>query len=721
VLPLQLSEAIKVLSQQEGVTLFMTLLTVFKTLLYRYTGQDDLLVGTPIAGRTRVETESLMGFFVNTLVLRTAVGGNPRFRDLLGRVREVALSAYEHQELPFEKLVEVLQPERHLNRNPLFQVMFILHNAPTPIRKLPGLTVDPMSIASDTAAFAVTLSIRDTAQGLRGELEYRTDLFDSATIARMLGHFLLLLRGVVTNPEQRISDLPLLTKAERQQLLVAWNDTQVTSPSDRCIHDLFEEQVARTPDAVAVMFDEAQLTYRELNRRANQLAHWLQAQGIGPERVVGLCVERSPEMLVSLLGILKAGGVYVPLDPDYPTARLAFILSDTQTPVVLTQQRLVSRLPKSESRVICLDADWATIARESPRNLDTEVDATQLAYIMYTSGSTGTPKGVMIQHRSLTAFTQAAQAAYKFNQWSRVLQFAPISFDAAGEEIYPCLLSGGAIVLRTEAMMRSVPAFLQQCQMWRVSVLMLPTAYWHVVTAELSQANLGMPDSVRLVIIGGERALFERARLWWDHVGAEPVLINTYGPTEGTVVATRYSLAAWRSQNGERLEVPIGRPTPHGQVYILDHRLSPVPIGVVGELYLGGEGLARGYWHGPDLTAERFIPHPFSDVPNTRLYKTGDMVRYLADGNLEFVGRVDEQVKIRGFRVELGEIESVLHQYPSVRESVVVARPGPPGPMQVVAYVALRDETTRTADLRTHLQQKLPNYMMPTAFVLLNA
>jgi amino acid adenylation domain-containing protein len=719
-LPPALSTALKSLSQREGVTLFMTLLAAFQTVLQRYTGRDDIVVGSPIAGRLQPETEDLIGFFVNTLVLRTDLSGNPTFRALLHRVRETALEAYAHQELPFEKLVEELQPERTLSYAPLFQVMFVLQNAQRTALELTGLTIQPLDIERETAKFDLSLVFIEEGTGLRARLAYNTDLFDDATMVRLLRHFRTLLEGIVAAPDTPIAQLPLLTTAERHQLLVGWNQTHVDGPKDSCVHELFEAQVARTPDAVAVVHADRQLSYRELNTRANQLAHYLQRLGVGPEVPVGLFVERSLDMIVGLLGILKAGGVYVPLDWALPQERLAFMLQDTQASLVLTQQCGVESLPQVTLPLIRLDMDWALITQEPAENPDCATNPAHLAYIIYTSGTTGTPKGVMIQQRSLAHYTETAAAEFGIGPGDRVLQFASIGFDTAAEEIFPCLIRGATLVLRTDEMLETVSSFLQQCHDWEITTLDLPTAYWHEVTAQLAAEVLELPPAVRLVIIGGERALPARLATWYQRVTSRVRLVNTYGPTEATVVATICDLSPPATDVLPQ-EVPIGRPIRDVRVYLLDRFLQPVPIGVAGEIYIGGAGVSRGYLNRPGLTAERFLPDPFSNAAGPRLYRTGDLARYRPDGCLEFVGRADHQVKLRGFRIELGEIEAILGQHPAVREAVALAWEDAPGGKRLVAYVVpTQQPTPTTSELRLFLQKKLPDYMVPSAFVILN-
>ncbi|MCL1464883.1 non-ribosomal peptide synthetase [Argonema galeatum] len=1179
-LPKNLSESLKTLSQQEGVTLFMTLLAAFQILLYRYTGQDDIIVGTPIAGRDRIETEKLIGVFINTLVLRTQIDTNSTFRELLSQVREVALRAYAHQDIPFEKLVEELHPTRNLNHTPLFQILFQLRNMPKVVVEAQGLKIEDCQLDTGTVGLDLTLDIADESEGLRCVFRYNTDLFDSVTIERMANYFQTLLESIVINSELQLLELPLLTKVERYQLARKFNDAnsqvegedfindrrrsnltanqliiwlsqqlnpdtpiynnavivtiltdispehfqkafqalinasdalrtiieeidgvpqqrvianfpytveyldfsqasdiarlpawvnkrsqiifnlnkclfdcvliklsknkfivyfkthqiivdglsfefifdylsifydysanqrlqgqlelpqfqdyidyertyqnsdryfrakayweqklaediepiafygkkiikqttlvkrvsynlgvartqkiktiatqkdvavntvntslfniflaafavylykidnnrhisigmplhnrrlkifkksigafvqtvplriviqtddtifslisriasttseaikygqyaivssfqkpiydvvlnyelqsksefgkaKITSesihsghgyeslvvkirdwnesenlfldfdfhqdifdeelqglaiqhfmnvldsllesinqpianinllspgekericfkfnqakaefPIDQTIPQLFEAQVQKTPDWLAVVFKDQTFTYAQLNAKANQLAHYLQSLGVKPEVLVGLCVERSPEMIVGLLGILKAGGVYVPLDPTYPTERLNYMVSDAQISLLLTQEKFQHQFTAKGVYQVCLERDKSAIAQESKANPVSHITPNNLSYVIYTSGSTGKPKGVMIEHRSLVNFTQAAISEYGLNERDspaetlrdRVLQFASISFDTAAEEIYPCLTSGGTLVLRTEEMLTSVATFLKTCQDLQLTVLDLPTAYWQLMVSELGTTDVTLPESLRLVIIGGERVLPESVKMWQKCIGDYPQLVNTYGPTEATVVATTYRVAA---STPIKKEVPIGRAIVNVQIYVLDRNLQPVPIGIPGELHIGGIGLARGYLNRLDLTQEKFIPNPFSNAPQARLYKTGDRVRYLSDGNIEFLGRIDNQVKIRGFRIELGEIETVLTQYPGVREAVVILKEEQSGNKPLIAYVVCDREQLTPTELYSFLQTKLPEYMMPSAFVRL--
>ena len=723
-LPKVLTSALKKLSQQENATLFVTLLAAFQTLLYRYTNQADICVGSPIANRNRVEIEGSIGVFVNTLVLRTDLAGNPSFRQLIGRVREVALAAYSHQDLPFEKLVEELQPQRDLSRNPLFQVMFALQNAPMPEIELEGLTIDSLKVESNRSQFDLSLTILENSQGAIAELEYSTDLFEAATISRMLKHFETLLEGIVANPDRCLSDLPILTASERQQLLIDWNNTFADYPQDCCIHQLFEAQVEQTPNAVAAIFDAQILTYCQLNAKANQLAQYLRSLGLKPEQLVGICVERSLEMMVGILGILKAGGAYLPLDSSYPSERLAFILEDARIGILLTQQHLIEKLPQSRVTIACLDTDWSEISQHSQENPNINVTAENLAYVIYTSGSTGTPKGVEITHQALINHSIAVAKAYQIQSSDRILQFGSISFDVSAEEIFPSWLSGATVVIRPEAILdfANLGQFLNQ---EKVTVVNLPTTYWHEWVSYLVDSKTELPPTLRLAIVGTEAVQLEQLLIWEKLVGNRVRWINAYGPTEATIGVTLYELT---TSDRQLSCVPIGRPIANTQIYILDSHLQPVPIGVNGEIYIGGDSLARGYLNRPDITAEKFILNPFErsnsqSLKPSRLYKTGDLARYLPDGNIQFIGRIDSQVKIRGFRIELGEIQTILKQHPAIRDAVVLAQEESekPNHKRLVGYIVPKETAPTTVELRDFLTKKLPNYMMPSGFVMLES
>ena len=724
----ELSQGLNKLSREKGVTLFMTLLTAFNILLNRYTGETDILVGTPIANRTRSELDGLIGFFVNTLVLRTDLAGNPSFSETLKQVRETATDAYDHQDLPFEMLVEALQPERNMSYTPLFQVMFGLENEIVNVIDLEGIKATPQPLEFKTAKFDLSLSIQVKEAGLIASWEYNTDLFEQSTIERLSGHFINLLTGIIANPEQSIAQLPLLTESERCQLLVDWNQTQIDYKPELCLHQLFEQQVKLNPDAIAVRLENEFLTYQELNNRANQLGHYLQSLGVKADGLVGIFVERSLEMIVGILGILKAGGAYVPLDVNYPKERITYIFEDTQLSILLTQSQLLEQLPAFQGTTICLDQDWSSIAKQSTVNPIVEVDQHNLAYIIYTSGSTGKPKGVMIEHRSIVNYILTAIREYNFTSDDQILQFSSICFDASIEEIFGSLLSGATLVLRTEDMLRSSEDFWQYCQKWQLTVLGIPTAYWHQLVSELTPTVLPILSNIKRIIVGGEAIQPAKVKQWHTitaNYSPLPQLFNGYGPTEATIVTTIYEFTSPIVNN-----VPIGRPLSNIQVYILDTFLQPVPVGVAGELHIGGAGLARGYLNRPELTQEKFIPDPFSNYSDSRLYKTGDLARYLPDGNIEYLGRIDNQVKIRGFRIELGEIETVLSQYSAVKTAIVMAREDETEQKRLVAYVVSQAEGISAqqeqsllpvTELRQFLKAKLPEYMVPSAFVILES
>lgn len=721
-LPGSLTASLKSLSRAHEVTLFITLMSAFNVLLCRYTGQQDITVGTTIANRNVAETELLIGCLVNTLVIRTDLTGGPSFRELLRRVNVVAWEAYAHQDLPFEKLVEELQPTRDLSHNVLFQTMLSLDNAPTSALKLPGLTLSRIDIDRGTALFDLLLLVEETEQGLRGVMQYNTDLFDAVTVERMLAHFRTLLQSAITAADESILKLPMLAEAERFQLLVEWNDTRFPYSGDECIHQMFEAQAERTPYSSAVVCGAERLTYRELNGRANQLAHRLRSIGVGAESLVGICMERSIEMIVAIFGVIKAGGAYVPLDPQYPKGRLAQMLEDAEVRVLIAEQGLADELGKQAKTMISMDTEWASIASESEANPVTTITPDNLVYAIYTSGSTGRPKGTMIQHRSLVSYTKTVISGYGMRDSDRVLQFCSLSFDISAEEIYPCLTCGATLVLRNDQMIESVPLFLETCRNWGVTVLSLPTAYWHEITASLGTEVDSLPASFRLIIIAGERALPERLASWRRHVGTQVRLINTYGLTESTIISTLCELTSAPQLDASAAEISIGRVIRNTQIYILDQGMQPVPIGLPGEIYIGGLLLARGYFNRPDLTAEKFIPDPFGAERGGRLYRTGDAARYLRDGNIEFLGRIDQQVKLRGYRIELGEIEAALSQHPLARENIVIAQEYLPGKKRLVAYIALKQEhAPGPNEFRSFLQQRLPAYMVPSLFILMGS
>lgn len=708
-----LSQQLQVLSQHEGVTLFMTLLMAFGALLSRLSQQTDLLIGSPIANRPLAELENVIGLFMNTLALRVDLTGQPTFRTLLKQVRTMVLEAYANQDLPFEKLVDALHVTRDLSHSPLFQVMFVLDTADQQETQWGDLRVGHREIEGTIAKFDVTLSVAKTPAGLAGIWEYNTDLFEETTIQRWSDQFQRLLTALVADPEQRIEQIPFLTAPERTQILETWNATSVDTVPPYTVHELFELQVERTPDTIAVLSGEQHCTYRELNRRANQLAHHLRQMGVTAEQHIGICVERSPDMLVGLLGILKAGGAYVPLDPAYPQERLAFMLEDANITLLLTQQHLCSRLPAQALQTICLDSDWRHIARRPGSTPYSSITGENLCYIIYTSGSTGTPKGVMISHRGLTNYLWWASEYYQVAAGNGSAVHSPLSFDLTVTSIFTPLLVGKRVMLLPEDQgIEGLGTMLGEAH--HLGLIKLTPAHLDLLRRWLSPSQLVYAANV--VVIGGE-ALLDKHINWWHMHIPQTRFVNEYGPTETVVGCCIYEVARDEVNQGA---IPIGRPIANTQLYVLDAQMQPLPIGLTGELYIGGCGVARGYCNRPDLTAERFVPHPFSQQPGARLYKTGDLVRYRADGTLDYLGRCDSQVKLHGHRIELGEIEAVLHTHPALQEAAVLLRENTSGEKQLVAYVVPRPGHALTlGQMRQHLQAQLPNYMLPSAIVTL--
>ncbi|MEH2121092.1 non-ribosomal peptide synthetase [Nostoc sp.] len=708
-----LTDALNQLSQQEDATLFMTLLAAFNTLLYHYTEQEDIVIGSPIANRNRVELEGMLGLFVNTLVLRNNLSGNPSFRELLHRVREVTLNAYAHQDLPFEMLVEELQPERDLSRNPLYEVMFVLQNTPTSVQEASSLTVRTLQFDSGTAQLDIFLSMFESQQGLTGCLEYNTDIFEDATITRFISNFQALLESIAVKPEQRIYELLALTTSEQEQLLFDWNETSADYPQNTSLHKLFEQQVEQSPDALALISQSEELTYRQLNQRVNQLAHYLQKQGVTKETLVAICLERSPEMIVGILAVLKAGGAYIPLDPSYPVERLSFMLSDSQASVLITQQEILKKLPTSLAKTVCLDIHFDKIARENQENLFSISKADNLAYIIYTSGSTGTPKGVIGTHRGTVNGLHWLWKTYPFTKEEVCCQKTAISFVDSIWEIFAPLLQAIPTVIIPDAVVLDPQLFIETLAHYKVTRIVLIPSLLRLLLDSYTHLTKNL-SHLKLWITSGE-ALSVNLVQTFHQLMPFAKLINLYGSSEVSANVTYYDTSLLPKQ---ATSIPIGRPIDNTQVYVLSSHLQPTPMGVVGELYIGGDGLANGYLYRTELTQERFIDNPF--ISGSKLYKSGDLVRYLNDGNLEYLGRDDDQFKIRGFRVELGEIASAIAQQKDVRESVVIAGDDAQGLKRLIAYV-VTDKQDIVSLLLHHLQHKLPNYMIPSAFVVLDA
>jgi amino acid adenylation domain-containing protein len=719
-IPKSLTDALRGIGQSHGATLHMTLLAAFSVLLMRYSGQDDIAVAVPIANRNSVDAERLIGFLVNTLVMRTDLSGNPSFRELVQRVREVAVGAYAHQDLPFEKLVEEMQPKRDLSRNPLAQVTFQLEDIPTAADSAgPGprsaSTVTPLDVDAGVAVFDLDLHLfedwdshlLERPEGIRGTLTYNTDLFEEETIERMLGHLRRLLEGIVADPGQRIWELPLLSTEESQEQ-GNWNRTEAAYPREKTIAQLFEEQAAANPEATALVCEEESLCYAELNGRANQLAHYLRGLGVGPEVLVGIGVERSVDMVVGLLGILKAGGAYVPLDPGYPRERLSYMLTDAGVTVLLTQAKLAEQLPVTGAKVVYLDQEWEEISRNGVENTPAGTDPQNLAYVIYTSGSTGKPKGVQVSNVGVVNILNSIERSLGLSADDVLLAVTSLSFDIAALELYLPLLSGAKLVISSRSDTVDPARLIKALSTSKATVMQATPATWR------SLIDAGWQGGPNFTILCGGEALPNALAQQLPIRGL--AAWNLYGPTETTVWS-----ALWRLDQGNGT-VLIGRPIANTSIYIVDQQFRQVPIGVEGELCIGGEGVARGYLNRPELTAEKFVPDPFSHVAGARMYRTGDRARRLGDGNLEFRGRMDAQVKIRGYRVEPGEIEGVLTQHPAIHEAVVIAREDESGEKRLVGYVVVKGERGPTgSELRSYLKERLPEYMVPCGFVQLPA
>lgn len=710
----QLLASLRELSNRERTTLFTVLLTGFQTLLHRYSSQDDIVIGVPLGARTNSQIENLIGLFLNVVPLRANFEGDPTFLELLRQSRTKMLAARKHMDYPVERLIKELRIPRHPNRNPLFQVIVQHFNSPPQPEKFGNLMVElPPPTDNQTAKFDLSLILEESPGGLKGNLEYNIDLFDTSTIDRMLGHYQTLLRAIVVNPSEKVSLLPLLTAPEQQQFMAEWDAVRLSPPGAMTVPLLFEQQVETTPGDVAVIFEDQQLTYRELNERVNQLAHYLRRRGLESGTLAAISLERSLEMVIGVLAVLKAGCAYVPLDPEYPQRRLDFMMADTCAPVLLTQERFKNLVtPAPGCQLVCLDSEWEKIGQEPPDNPVHTARPGNLAYVIYTSGSTGQPKGVMITHDSLCAHAHWMQETIPLTAQDRILQKAAFSFDVAVWEMFGPLLHGAQLVMAPPRIHRESAALVETIARKQITLLQtIPSQ----LRALLNEPELKQCRRLKHVIVGGEVLPPDLITRFYSELEAK--LYNAYGPTENTIDATWHPCSP---SDGELASVPIGRPIPQTRACILDKHLQPVPVGVPGELHLAGRGLARGYWRRAELNAEKFIPNPFQAGRNERLYKTGDLARCLPDGNIEFLGRMDHQVKIRGFRIELEEIEAALRQQPAVRNAVLAVQTKRPGDKQLIAYVVPEEGTTlKTTELRAQLKHILPDHMVPAVFTIM--
>ena len=705
VFPSELALQVKQLCKQQEVTLFMMLLAAFDVLLYRYSGQEDLLIGTPTANRDQKEIEGLIGLFVNTLVVRSDLTGNPSFINFLSRVREGSLEAFTNDDLPFDYIVEALHPVRDTSHSPIFQVMFILQNVPIPSTNLPNMKVSPIYLDNGTSKYDLTLTVWESPEGMTCFFEYNTDLFERPTIERMMGHYQTILEGICANPEKRIAELPLLTARERHQILIGWNATDMEYPRNSTIQDLFEAQVDRSPDKIAIIDEENQITYRELDQRANRLAHLLRANGVTTETLVGICLPRNVDMVVCLLAVLKADAAYVPLDPNFPRDRLAFMLEDSGAPVLLTTTNLADLFTAGRTKVICLDVEEGVVGQQSDQRLYGSSHSENLAYVIYTSGSTGKPKGVQVLQQGVVNFLTSMQREPGLSSSDILLSVTTLSFDIAGLEIYLPLISGAQLILVSSATAADGSLLKQALEKSRATIMQATPATWRLLIASGWQG-----DRQFKILCGGEALPTDLVAGLLAHCD---LLWNMYGPTETTIWSTLSKITS------PDVPITIGHPIANTQVYVLDAYQQPVPVGRSGELYIGGDGQARGYLNRPELTDEKFIPNPFTDG-DSHIYRTGDLVRYLTDGQIEFLGRIDNQVKLRGFRIELGEIELVLSFHPSIRQTVVVAREDTPGDKRLVAYLTIKaSPAPSTSELRAFLHESLPEYMIPALFITL--
>lgn len=713
------TEQLRMFCQREGVTPFMVLLTALQITLAQYSGQSDIVVGSSSANRTIPEVEKLIGFFASTILLRCDLSDDPSVRTLLAKNKKISLEVSQHQDVPFER---ALAAERDLHNDPLFRIMLVLQNIALPPIDLVNVTFEPIDVPHQKAKFDLLCNFQETSDTFLGYLEYNVALFSDSLIEQFWHHYLVVLEQIEAHPEKHISAISLLSDAEHTLLITEWNATHTPFSADRCLHHIVSDQVARTPTHVAVQQGTRTLSYQELEQRTNQLASYLTQLGVGPEDCVGVYLERSPEQMVSVLAILKAGGAYVPLDPTLPVERLHFIVQDTAMKVVLTQQTLAAQIKDTVLHTCCVDGDWIHALSHKQEKPVQTVTPEHTAYIIYTSGSTGWPKGVMVSHRSVVNLCSATSRHYNIQTNDRVLQFASLSFDASVEEIFSTWCAGATLVLRPTELPQSLELFTNWLEAEAITIVDLPTAYWHLWVTEIDRLNLALPSSLRLVIVGGEKALPEHLETWCRHAGNHIRWSNTYGPTETTVTVTHYEpKPSMQGESPSIDSIPIGRPLTNVQTYILNQQMQPLPIGVVGELYIGGIAVTKGYLNRLDLTEERFIPDPFSSLPNARLYKTGDGAYYREDGMIEYVGRLDRQVKIRGFRIELGETEHVLNQQPAIQQAVVLDHQDVSGEIRLIAYVVVSpDIDFDQHKIKQTMQQFLPDYMLPSTFIPLS-
>jgi len=717
-----LTQALKTISLDEGATLFMSLLAGYLILLHRYTQEVDIVVGTPIAGRKQKETEKTIGLFIKTLALRTGMNGNPTFRELLSNIRKTALEAYSFSDFPFEKIVEELRPDRSLAWTPIFQVFFNLENIPEPVNKMDGISIERLKPETKYVQYGLSMELHENGDFIVGSLEFNTDLFKYETINRMVGHYITILERICQNPDQKIGFLCFIHETEFNQIIHEWNDTSVPFSDDLCLHQLFENQVKKTPEETALVFDQERITYSELNSRANQMANFLKTLGVGRGSRVGINIPKSPELIVSVIGVMKTGAAYVPFDPSFPKERLQTLANDAQVQVILNGYKSHNYFENLGCEIIPLENSQDILADYNNSNLESHSTPDDLVYIIFTSGSAGDPKGVSICHRSIVNYLKFFISYCELKTTDIVLQIPPISFDASVEDIFGTLISGGNLVLLRDELLLEMSHIYKVIEQEEITcILSTVPSFWRAFSSFATNHVLDT-QIVRLITISGEVLYNSDCIKLWEIFGSKINLINTFGPTECTIVTTYYQILRDHKLIKD-MPVYVGRPIQNTQVYILDEYLSPVPVGIVGEMFIGGVGLAVGYLDRPGLTAENFIPNPFSSKPGDRLYRTGDRVRYHPDGVIEFLGRNDRQVKIRGSRVEIGEVESVLRSHESIGQGVVISVEGPQKETLLVAYITPHNQRQLpdVSELRDYLSLKLADYMVPSIFINLDA